>query len=102
MGTCWSCVTELSLQDGQTTCDNCGEIVYYKCNNCKEEFKVEDKESKKRLKECKLCEKCPPHKKSGKLYELKERSSNKDVCQCYRGQFLTAIKLKEDENEGFT
>ncbi|HKL23977.1 MAG TPA: hypothetical protein VJ912_01445 [Candidatus Nanoarchaeia archaeon] len=61
MGTCWNCETELSLQENQTKCDNCGQVVYYKCNACKEEFLVEDKESKKKLEECKLCGffKCP-------------------------------------------
>lgn len=61
MGTCWNCNTELTLQENQTNCDNCGEILYYKCNNCKKEFEIVDKESKEKLEECKLCGffKCP-------------------------------------------
>lgn len=53
MGTCWNCQTQVTLTPEQTKCDNCGEILVYRCNNCKEEFLVEDKEHK--LKECKLC-----------------------------------------------
>jgi len=61
MGTCWNCDTELSLGKEQTHCDSCGEIVYYKCNACKQEFQVEDKTTKKKLEECKMCGyfKCP-------------------------------------------
>ncbi len=37
------------------------EILYYHCNNCKQRFDVEDKKTKKKLSECKLCVyfKCP-------------------------------------------
>ncbi len=61
MGTCWNCNTELSLEKDQTNCDSCGEIIFYRCNSCKEGFTVEDKKSKKKLQECKLCGffKCP-------------------------------------------
>lgn len=55
MGTCWNCNTQITLAEEQTTCDSCGSIIYYKCNSCKEEFKVEDRKTKKKLKECKLC-----------------------------------------------
>lgn len=59
MGTCWNCNTQLSLQRDQTNCDNCGEIVFYKCNDCHQEFEVKDKKGK--LEECKMCGyfKCP-------------------------------------------
>lgn len=61
MGTCWNCNTQLTLEDEQTKCDNCGAIINYICNNCKEKFLVEDKETKKKLKDCNLCGyfKCP-------------------------------------------
>lgn len=61
MGTCWNCNTEVSLEGDQTRCDNCGEVIYYKCNSCKEEFKVEDKKTKKKLEICPFCGffKCP-------------------------------------------
>jgi len=61
MGTCWNCNTEVTLQKDQTKCDKCGEILFYHCNSCKEEFKVEDYETKEKLEECKLCGyfKCP-------------------------------------------
>jgi len=55
MGTCWSCNTELNLGEERTHCDICGNIIFYKCNNCKEKLKVENKETKKKLKICKLC-----------------------------------------------
>jgi hypothetical protein len=41
------------LQEEQTKCDNCGTILFYKCNSCKEEFKIVDKT--KKLKICPLC-----------------------------------------------
>ena len=61
MGTCWNCNTEISLEEERTHCDNCGEILFYHCNNCNQKFEVEDKKSKKKLEECKLCGffKCP-------------------------------------------
>jgi hypothetical protein len=61
MGTCWNCNTQISLEQDQTNCDNCGEIIFYHCNNCSEKFEVLDKESKKKLEGCKLCGyfKCP-------------------------------------------
>jgi len=55
MGTCYNCNTQISLGEDRTNCDNCGEVLYYHCNNCKEKFEVKDKESKKKLRECKLC-----------------------------------------------
>jgi len=55
MGTCWNCNTQVSLDENQTNCDECGEVLYYRCNSCKEEFEVKDKKTKKKLKECKLC-----------------------------------------------
>jgi hypothetical protein len=61
MGTCWNCDTEVTLQKDQTRCDKCGETLFYHCNSCKEEFKVENFETKEKLEECKLCGyfKCP-------------------------------------------
>jgi len=61
MGTCWNCETEITLQEEQTNCDNCGEVISYNCNNCKKRFEVVDKESKKKLVVCKFCGyfKCP-------------------------------------------
>jgi hypothetical protein len=61
MGTCWNCDTQLSLGEDETHCDNCGEIVFYKCNSCKEGFEIVDKATKKKLPECSLCGffKCP-------------------------------------------
>lgn len=61
MGTCWNCNTEVTLKADQTQCDNCGEIIFYRCNDCKGEFDILDKESKNKLEECKFCGyfKCP-------------------------------------------
>jgi len=61
MGTCWNCVTQVTLEGEQTHCDNCGEIIFYHCNSCKQKFEVIDKKSKNKLEECKLCGyfKCP-------------------------------------------
>jgi len=53
MGTCWSCNKQVSLSKEQTKCDTCGETLFYSCNNCKNEFTVENKNQK--LLECKLC-----------------------------------------------
>jgi len=55
MGTCWKCGIQINLGKERIHCDNCGSILFYKCNNCKEEFKILDKKSKKKLKTCKLC-----------------------------------------------
>ena len=55
MGTCWNCGTQITLGEERTNCDVCGDILYYKCNNCKEGFEVKDKKTKKKLKVCKLC-----------------------------------------------
>ena len=55
MGTCWNCNTEITLGEERTKCDVCGCVLFYKCNSCKLEFKIEDKNTKKKLKECKLC-----------------------------------------------
>lgn len=55
MGTCWNCNTQVTLKDKETKCDFCGEIIFYKCNNCHYQFEVIDKKTKKKLKECKLC-----------------------------------------------
>ncbi len=61
MGTCWNCNTQISLGEERTRCDNCHTILYYHCNNCSKRFNVEDKKTKKKLVECKLCGyfKCP-------------------------------------------
>ncbi len=55
MGSCWNCNTEITLGEERTKCDVCGNVIFYRCNNCKEEFKVLDKETKKKLRECKIC-----------------------------------------------
>jgi|TARA_Y100000310_G_scaffold152812_2_gene152265 hypothetical protein len=55
MGTCWNCNTQISLGEERTKCDKCGQILFYHCNNCTKEFKIEDRKTKKKLKECKLC-----------------------------------------------
>lgn len=61
MGTCWNCNSQLTLREEETRCDNCQTILFYQCNDCKEEFRIVDKKTKKRLKECSLCGyfKCP-------------------------------------------
>ena len=98
MGTCWSCGTEISLRDERTKCDVCGNILFYKCNNCKFEFEIENKKTKKRLKECKLCgyficpncETCLTQcvKYDWEKEILKMRLNDKDTCQLYRGDFI--------------
>ena len=55
MGTCWNCNTQITLGEKRTNCDNCGSIIFYRCNSCSHEFEVLDKKTKKKLKECKLC-----------------------------------------------
>jgi len=61
MGTCWNCQTQVTLQEGQTNCDSCKEIIFYHCNSCGEKFEIIDKKTKNKLEECKLCGyfKCP-------------------------------------------
>lgn len=55
MGTCWNCNTQITLGEERTTCDCCGEILFYHCNSCGKRFEVQDKDTKKKLIECKLC-----------------------------------------------
>jgi len=55
MGTCYNCGFEITIGEDRTHCDNCGEVLFYHCNNCAKKFYVEDKDSKKKLRECKLC-----------------------------------------------
>lgn len=54
-GGCWKCGKQLKLNDDQTNCDNCGSLIKWKCNSCNEIFEVKDKDSNKKLKECKVC-----------------------------------------------
>lgn len=55
MGSCWNCQKQVTLQEDQTRCDNCKSVISYHCNSCAEGFNIEDKETKKRLRECKVC-----------------------------------------------
>ncbi len=61
MGTCWNCNKQVSLGKDEINCDNCGEVLFYRCNSCKEQFEIIDKKTKEKLEECKLCGyfKCP-------------------------------------------
>jgi len=54
-GGCWKCKKQITLKDKQVKCDNCGTLVRWWCNNCKQPFDVVDKESNKKLNECKIC-----------------------------------------------
>ncbi len=55
MGTCWNCKTEVFLKDEETRCDRCKKIVRYRCNSCKQNFDVQNKKTKKKVRECKWC-----------------------------------------------
>ena len=55
MGKCWKCGTEVILKDEETRCDRCKEIIRYWCNGCAKPFDVQDRETKKKIKECKWC-----------------------------------------------
>ena len=54
MGTCYNCKSEITLQDGQTKCDKCGNVIYYVCHNCKKGFETSNEEGIKRQ-ECSIC-----------------------------------------------
>lgn len=55
MGTCYNCNVQVTLKDEETKCDNCGVILRYWCNTCKQAFDVEDEITNKKLNECKTC-----------------------------------------------
>ncbi len=55
MGRCYNCWKEVTLKNEETRCDNCNEILRYVCQNCHKVFDVEDKETKRKLRECKWC-----------------------------------------------
>jgi len=54
MGTCHTCGKQVTLQEDQTKCGDCGSIIYYRCWNCKNEFDTVNDKGNKR-KECKIC-----------------------------------------------
>ena len=54
-GGCWKCKKQLKLTNDQTNCDNCNSLIKWNCNSCHEIFNIVDKESNKKLKECKIC-----------------------------------------------
>lgn len=115
MGTCYNCNTQVTLQEEQTKCDKCHAVLTYHCNNCKEQFRVENKKTKKKLVECKFCGYfiCPhcgvcnyncdkyqwqddimrilapelTFTTKGNVPRLKKRITNIDTCQMYRGDF---------------
>lgn len=55
MGKCWNCGCDVFLKEEEVYCDRCKVIVRYWCNQCKKPFDVQNKETKKKLKECKWC-----------------------------------------------
>jgi len=55
MGKCWNCGTEVILRDEEVRCDRCKKIVRYWCHSCKQPFDVQDRETKKKVRECKWC-----------------------------------------------
>jgi len=55
MSRCFNCGEEIILEGKETHCHNCNQIFEVPCCNCHEIFKVIDKESNKKLVECKWC-----------------------------------------------
>lgn len=55
MGGCWKCKTQLTLKDDEVKCDKCRTLIRWWCNSCKQPFDILDKETNKKLVECKLC-----------------------------------------------
>jgi len=55
MGTCWNCRKEVTLTKEEVKCDNCGEILTYRCHWCKEWFSVLDELTNEKRKECQAC-----------------------------------------------
>jgi hypothetical protein len=41
MSKCWNCNKEITLAAEEIKCDNCGEIVNFKCHNCNEWFSID-------------------------------------------------------------
>lgn len=81
MSKCWNCNTEITLKEEDTKCDNCGKVVRFWCNSCKQPFDIE-KENKEKLKECKWCffftcpncgscsPTCPKYEHSNKIKQI--------------------------------
>ena len=55
IGGCWKCKTQLTLKDEEVQCDKCKTLIRWWCNSCKQPFDIVDKETNKKLLECKLC-----------------------------------------------
>jgi hypothetical protein len=55
MGICWNCGKDVFLKEEETRCSSCKEIIRYWCNSCHQPFDVADKDTKKKVKECKWC-----------------------------------------------
>jgi hypothetical protein len=82
MGKCWNCGTEVLLKAEEVRCDRCKKIVRYWCNGCANPFDVQDRETKKKVRECKWCgyflcpscnicsPNCPKHEHKAKVKQL--------------------------------
>ncbi len=54
IGGCWKCKTQLTLKDEEVQCDKCKTLIRWWCNSCKQPFDIVDKETNKKLIECKV------------------------------------------------
>ena len=54
-GGCWNCGVQFKLEEKETRCDNCGELIRWCCNGCHKIFDIVDKKTKDKLPICKLC-----------------------------------------------
>lgn len=55
MGKCWNCFKEITLNEKEVRCDNCGKKINYQCHNCHKWFSIYDDKIKERRKECGVC-----------------------------------------------
>ena len=55
MGTCWNCLSQVTLKEEETKCDNCGKNINYQCNYCHKWFSIYDEKEEKKINECKVC-----------------------------------------------
>jgi hypothetical protein len=90
MGTCYECGTQITLQENQTKCDKCGNLIWYICNNCKQGFDTADEKGKKR-RECKVCgyficpncnscgENCDKKQWAKKIKEILPEATNEQI-----------------------
>jgi len=93
MGTCWNCDSEFTLKNEETKCDNCREIINFKCHNCHQWFSIKGEDGK-RIGNCKYCGyfNCPKCNICGKKCESFEYQNKVEEIISGKGNVFTKAK----------